>query len=196
MCPEELTLSLYFDHELNPEEMREVTSHLDKCPECREKVEAFGRTSGVLASLVSEPDPETGERIKDRILHSTRYRQNSFRRSRFIRLPLPVAAAAAAMFLVLAVWRFIPRQDINAPVASSELQDREQVLEESPSPPDLFLNPAVSQPDREVVDNMLRSRLHEELVNDGQMSIPLGFSESEHGQPVLTRVARFQEDQY
>jgi hypothetical protein len=107
-----------------------------------------------------------------------------------------VAAAAAAMFLVLAVWRFIPRQDINAPVASSELQDREQVLEESPSPPDLFLNPAVSQPDREVVDNMLRSRLHEELVNDGQMSIPLGFSESEHGQPVLTRVARFQEDQY
>lgn len=185
MCPEEIVLSLYYDDELEPEAAGKIKKHLDECSVCRGRIEAFRLAS---SSLAEAGDLSAGleERIYDRVIHSTRYHYGRVDRGRYIRIPLPVAAAAAFLILFLAVWQFIP-QSGNMPQSYASGSERS----EEP----VFM-PELQEDDqnREIVDSMLKSRLHEELIEDEELFIPLGLSDTQPGQPVLVRVASFKEE--
>jgi hypothetical protein len=145
MCPDKQLLSVYFDGELSSPWKEKMEQHLESCPECRGLLENYRQMSGVLKSAPSATEEaldadaliaRAGERVWERLTESRRparhipaVRGGLWRRS--VQIPLPFAAAAAAI-IVFACALLITRQNtVQAPVSIpvlTEADDNENLI--------------------------------------------------------------------
>ncbi len=106
MCPDASTLSEYFDGELSDDRAAQTAEHVASCPACRATLELFASQRIFLnsdAAVLNEAP--TLEEFWDYVGRSRVHRLNTPRR---ISLPLPLAAAAAALFLAAVIFNFVP----------------------------------------------------------------------------------------
>jgi anti-sigma factor RsiW len=111
MCPENQILSVYFDGELPSPWKEKMEAHLAACPACREKLEGYRLSKGVLTGRAEE---KTMLAAKDRVWQNLSNRRPIQRPSvirpiknvwrRQVSLPLPAAAAAAAVFILISFF--------------------------------------------------------------------------------------------
>jgi len=95
-CYDEGILIDFVENELEPDARAEVEQHLARCQACRNQVAALGQLYTVLAQdAMPEPDWTTTQRNILRAIRKPRL----FRLPYFI--PLPVAAAAALVLVIL-----------------------------------------------------------------------------------------------
>ena len=122
MCPDRQIISLYLDGELPSPWKEKMASHMESCPQCRT---VFSRYSSLEKTLQAEPESllkTVQERAQERIweklnapalvIRSTESGTGADKEKNIIRpferkiwnrgitLPLPVAAAAAAMIII------------------------------------------------------------------------------------------------
>ncbi|MDR0584536.1 MAG: zf-HC2 domain-containing protein [Treponema sp.] len=111
MCPEHQILSVYLDGELPSPWKEKMESHLEQCPQCRQRLESYRLVSASAAEDLVRMEAakervwrnlEAGERLGGRRLSPVR--ASVWRRS--IAIPLPALAAAAAALIVVmgALW--------------------------------------------------------------------------------------------
>ncbi|MCX7023473.1 MAG: zf-HC2 domain-containing protein [Spirochaetes bacterium] len=112
MCLDRQLLSAWVDGEVPPPWDDRVREHLESCPSCRAVAESFSHV-GVMLNGESVPDAEAAasirvwERLAPQLANRPRSASPRFRGPAVPRVPgalsvpLPLAAAAAAAFLVL-----------------------------------------------------------------------------------------------
>ncbi|MFP3089111.1 zf-HC2 domain-containing protein [Treponema sp. TIM-1] len=108
MCPNRQILSVYYDKELPSPWREKMEAHLALCPECRKRLEQyrsfFFPSAGGEASAVNSRTEEAKTRVWQNLAVpeekpvEVKFRQNLWRRS--IVIPLPLAAAMAALLAV------------------------------------------------------------------------------------------------
>jgi hypothetical protein len=118
MCPDHQILSVYMDGELPSPWKEKMEHHLALCARCREKLEAYRRTSRLLDRAGDGALEGAKERIwlklEDR--REQRFIQPPGIWHRSVAVPFPVAAAAAALlFITLGALAF--RQFFFTPAA-------------------------------------------------------------------------------
>jgi predicted anti-sigma-YlaC factor YlaD len=68
-------LSQYLDHELDDEQTRALSTHLESCPSCREELDALKKTLSSLAGLSTlKPPEEFVSKVQQRIRRRSRGR--------------------------------------------------------------------------------------------------------------------------
>ncbi len=131
MCPDHEILSAYFDGEVAAPWEREIAGHVAGCEECRAWLAGMEGTRRALAGEQLQEWRAPMERVRRRILAhvpSDRPRLSVWRRQ--VTLPVPVAALAAALLLILGVSLAVvtTRQDMGyiritkAPAGGTEYQ--------------------------------------------------------------------------
>ncbi|MDR7485420.1 MAG: anti-sigma factor [Armatimonadota bacterium] len=122
-------LSAYLDGELSPEEMADVRSHLDRCADCREDLEAIRATKRLLGRLEPPPLPaDFAEGLRARLARDA-LRRLAWAPARWQWWPRPAAVLLAAALAVVL---------ITVPAVRGHL-DRLRAAEVGP---DLFLQAA------------------------------------------------------
>ena len=115
MCPDGHVLSAFFDGELDRRSEAEVLCHVESCSTCSRRLAEFGDLRDSLADL---PVPDGASSRSDALRH-IRIRHFYGRRvglwNRTIRVPLPIAAAAATLFILLGVGLLISIQNARRP---------------------------------------------------------------------------------
>jgi len=104
MCPDRQILSAYFDGEVGEPWARQIAEHAAGCPRCSAWLDHLEETRRVLAQDQRMEWRAPMERVRRRILaHQPdgRPRQSIWRRQ--MTLPVPVAALAAALLLILGI---------------------------------------------------------------------------------------------
>ena len=104
MCPDREILSAYFDGEVAAPWGREIAEHVAGCDQCRAWLAGLEDTRRALADEQLQEWRAPMERVRRRILvhvPSGRPRVSVWRRQ--VTLPVPVAALAAALLLILGV---------------------------------------------------------------------------------------------
>jgi len=115
MCPDQQLLSIYVDGELPSPWDEKMNLHLQECPACREKVEKFKQLRELInkypsAKKTSEEELlKSKEKIWRRIEEKRRFTTVAtvpYPRvwQRRISIPLPVAAAAAIIIALIAIF--------------------------------------------------------------------------------------------
>ncbi|MDR1306355.1 MAG: zf-HC2 domain-containing protein [Treponema sp.] len=129
MCPDRQILSVYFDGELESPWREKLERHLEGCPECRDRIEAYRTVRRrFFPSITEGVTTDSGERVWEKMTIAIRPgRVRSKFWSGSISVPLPVAAAAG-LIMVLAMAALITlRQPVRpAPdpqLAGVEMQD-------------------------------------------------------------------------
>jgi hypothetical protein len=129
MCPERQILSVYFDGELESPWREKLEKHLEDCPECRGRVEAYGAARRRLFPPVPEGlVKNSGEQVWEKMAITIRPGRT---RSKFwsgsISVPLPVAAAAGLIMALAMAALITLRQPVQAApdpqLAGLEMQD-------------------------------------------------------------------------
>ncbi len=131
MCPDREILSAYFDGEVEGPWARQIAEHVAGCGKCGAWLAGQERTRRALGEEQALEWRAPMERVRRRILAhdpSERARPSVWRRQ--IMLPVPVAALAAALLLILGVSLAVmsTRQDMGyiritkAPAGGTEYQ--------------------------------------------------------------------------
>ena len=98
MCPEKGILSAYIDGEVRAPWKGRIEEHLAGCDSCRRALEELG---AVRSRLLAEEEPELVDAMA-RVRNAVSLRSpREARRWRPVTVPLPLAVAAGALFLVL-----------------------------------------------------------------------------------------------
>jgi hypothetical protein len=103
MCPDRHILSLYLDGELPSPWKEKMEAHLASCQECRARLGQFQTLSAVLEEDRMEVPPDLQSRVWNKIATQTHAHDVAKKRriwNQNISLPVPLAAAAAAVFAV------------------------------------------------------------------------------------------------
>jgi anti-sigma-K factor RskA len=185
MCPDPQLLSVYVDGELPSPWKEKMEAHLSKCSVCREKVERF---KGLFANKQAE-EQTLAQRLtteaKDRIWKNLQTRSSQQFRSRSSlwrrRLSIPLPAAAALVFVVLAVFF------VRYPFA-----DNVNVENLFSGPSNVILAAEEEMPDFPVAD---LNDVFQFLASDGTsviiMELPENRSFLRSGEPAIVRAADF-----
>ena len=113
MCPEHQILSVYLDGELPSPWKEKMESHLEQCPQCRQRLESYRLVSASVAEDTARMEAakeriwrnlEAGERLGAR---PVLVRASAWRRS--VAIPLPAIAAAAAALVIAMGARWVRR---------------------------------------------------------------------------------------
>lgn len=112
MCPDKETLSAFYDNEIENPWNEQIAEHVKICVECQEKLEGFSALSALLKGAEEpvfttdlKPDLTKGKIIE---------KPQSFWKKR-IQIPVPLAAAAVALFLILGNIIKLPLSTGSAP---------------------------------------------------------------------------------
>ena len=126
MCPDRQIISLYIDGELPSPWKEKLEAHLASCVECRKQLAQYQNLSSILKDDSREEVPaEIQNRVLNNIISAKaektgfspfKYRSGIWERK--ISLPLPAAAAAAMIFLIVA---FFAVQGIQSPNMTDSL---------------------------------------------------------------------------
>jgi hypothetical protein len=126
MCPDRQILSVYFDHELPEPWNTQMEDHLKTCGACQSSLEQYRRLSAFIGGQEEAFPPEM---IRERVWQSLsagialspgqRPRQRPVRGlwGCSVSIPLPAAAAAAAIFAAVFTFALINRPEVNLPLA-------------------------------------------------------------------------------
>ncbi|GAB6391042.1 MAG: zf-HC2 domain-containing protein [Treponematales bacterium] len=135
MCPDRQFLSVYLDGELPSPWRERLVSHLEECPQCRARLEAYRS----LSAAAREGDEAGVEAARERVWERLSARCRGFsgagaRRlygplwKRRVSLPVPAAVAAALAVFVLAAAlvtaRFPPFRSPDAAAGAAALEDQ------------------------------------------------------------------------
>jgi hypothetical protein len=142
MCPDRQILSLYLDGELPSPWKEKMEAHLASCQECRARLGQYQKLSAVLEEDRIKASPDVQSRVWSKIAaqkpaqYYPAANNRIWRRS--VSLPVPLAAAAAAVFAVvlfLAVQGMqfsgvnsAPDQGYGAYSISASMDDSEEML--------------------------------------------------------------------
>ncbi|MDR2020293.1 MAG: zf-HC2 domain-containing protein [Treponema sp.] len=122
MCPDRQILSVYHDGELPSPWKEKMESHLEACPECRDRLDRYRlilRDLTVEESSIEAPKERIWRSLNDRI-RGPGFRPHRFW-SRTVPVPLPAAAAAAAVLVFALAMLFAGRSFVkveDVPVAA------------------------------------------------------------------------------
>jgi hypothetical protein len=123
MCPDPQLFSIYMDEELPSPWKEKLETHLEQCPGCAEKIEIFRRQRLLVKEAGAESSEENAlmEKAKERIWRNLEAKHRMSRNNlwrRRLSIPLPAAAAAAAVIAFLAVMLFRGSPDRSGGLAS------------------------------------------------------------------------------
>ncbi|MDR0447399.1 MAG: hypothetical protein LBH07_01895 [Treponema sp.] len=126
MCPDYQILSIYFDAELDSPWNEKLEKHLENCPSCRERFEAYRITRQKLYETSLNQD--TVEQAMERVWAKTDFRSKPKRRlwATSISVPVPVAAAAGLIMVLAMAALIVLRQPVVIPdhqLAGMEMQE-------------------------------------------------------------------------
>jgi predicted anti-sigma-YlaC factor YlaD len=192
MCPDRQILSLYLDGELPSPWKEKLEAHLASCQECRNRLEQYQKLSSVLEGNRMVALPETESRVWNRMISQIPAQSGAasnyqiWRRS--VSLPVPLAAAAAAVF---AVVLFLAVQGLQYPnsaqeqglsygIAASIGTDIEDMYSMSDMPPMSDMN------------SVLQYLSKQESSDYVLIELPESRSFSSYGEPALLRAADYQ----
>jgi len=128
MCPDPQLLSIYLDGEMPSPWKEKMQTHFEQCSVCKAKLDEFKQLQGLLkkdisinASDLNEQDIiKAKERVWNKIENRQSFRPRSGMWQRRLSIPLPAAAAAAGIILVLAMfWIARPKADQSAVAAEN-----------------------------------------------------------------------------
>jgi anti-sigma factor RsiW len=127
MCPDRQILSVYFDGELPSPWKEKMESHLERCPQCRRRIEAYRQMSPNRAA----PDsPALMEAAKERVWQRLSAAPDAARPlggvrryapgrgglwARRVSIPLPAAAAVVLLLVLAVLWSRRPAVPAAAP---------------------------------------------------------------------------------
>lgn len=107
VCPNPELLSAWVDNEVPSPWREKIGEHLEGCPACMQRADAYRRLDSALSSLDAQDPPgldDARSRVYQRLLDNLR---PASRRPHWLRrqiwLPVPVAAAAALLVTVLSL---------------------------------------------------------------------------------------------
>ena len=103
MCPDPQTLSAFFDGELSSHWVKEVEAHLSNCSECQNKISRLQKYRETLHEAEESIYTGSMDRVWNRLKE---YREQAAAKqapliTRRIQVPLPLAAAAVALLVLL-----------------------------------------------------------------------------------------------
>jgi len=130
LCPDRQLLSVYFDGEMPSPWKEKMESHIAGCPECARRLEAYRRILRASAGDITGEAEAVKERVWRRLEQCTGMADGTADGStawptvirggavwrRYISVPLPAAAAAIVLFVVLS---FFIALKISKPAESS-----------------------------------------------------------------------------
>jgi hypothetical protein len=120
MCPDRQILSVYFDNELVSPWKEKLEAHLNGCPECGARLEAYKKTRTFFPGAEPPAILAAEERIWEKIapLAETHRKINTVRGfwSGSVTVPFPLAAAAG-LVLVMAFALLLVLRPANTPVS-------------------------------------------------------------------------------
>jgi hypothetical protein len=197
MCPDKQILSLYYDGELPEVWGKKMEMHLETCPECRSRLDAYRKTSSALTAgeVGDEKQIAVIEAAKDRIWQKLDGENidHKFVRAGFVpRIPAAltaiVAGAAAAAAVIILTLLVAPKQNDSGGFASAS------------SPADGFTNVTVSNeyefdiPEIAPVSNMqelLRYLENDDSSNIIIIKLPERKKFSRYGEPAFINAANY-----
>jgi anti-sigma factor RsiW len=117
MCPDRQILSVYFDNELASPWKEKLEEHVNGCPECAARLEAYKKNHELLPGARQSALRAAKERIREKVapLADTRPRARGFWGGS-VTVPFP-AAAAAGIILVSAFALLLVFRPVNTPVS-------------------------------------------------------------------------------
>lgn len=129
-CPGKDVLSAYFDGELDPRSMDQISVHLSGCSLCRQRLEGFAVLRKRLNDVPFSLDLVASKERTLNLIEAQHVLRRAARRERFwdrrVFLPLPVVAAVGLLFMftiaALIVWEMQPRT-----VEMAEIKDVDPV---------------------------------------------------------------------
>jgi len=194
MCPDSQLLSVYFDGELPSPWKEKMESHLKECPACMEKLNSFKQLT---CKKDIDEEQKMMEAAKDRVwqklqsrrrfqVHSGDIRRSDLWQRRFS-IPLPIAAAAALVIMLMTAIFLRGGPGINDGFASQPLNSAEGAnfliaAEEVPS-----IMPAT---DLDSVLQFLASEGAEIII----LTLPENRNFSRTGEPAIIRAADYHRD--
>jgi len=107
-------ISAQIDHELSPEEERELERHLESCPSCRKVKEAFGTISGAMDEELVQPPENLAASVMQKIRESDksgedRNGEGKNRSSKRIHIKRYLALAACAALIIFTASSQLPK---------------------------------------------------------------------------------------
>lgn len=107
MCPEDQTLSQYFDGEIDQTQKEYIEHHVDACERCTAKIEEYTHTSLDMAEF-DEPDIEQSKHhVYTALRHDPRFQEKAVFWRRRILVPAPIIVLTAAVICILFTTLFI-----------------------------------------------------------------------------------------
>ncbi|MDR1256385.1 MAG: zf-HC2 domain-containing protein [Spirochaetaceae bacterium] len=200
MCPDKQILSLYYDGELPEVWGKKMEMHLETCPECRSRLDAYQKTSSALTAEDDGDERQIAvmEAAKDRIWQKLDGENISHKFVRAGRagivpripaaLTAVVAGAAAAAAVIILTLLAAPKQNDSGGFAAAG------------SPADGFTNVTVSNeyefniPEIAPVSNMqelLRYLENDDSSNIIIIKLPERKKFSRYGEPALINAANY-----
>jgi anti-sigma factor RsiW len=191
MCPDRELLSAYVDGEVPSPWRERIAEHLASCPSCASAYEGYAALGRAIRADVPAGEAQALSRVRDRLEASLAamddpspgrvvpFRPALWRRS--VRLPLPVAAAAALVALAAGgaatALAFGQRAQGAAFVASSQ---------------QAVATPAIASPNSQPssMDELLRYLDAHDAQVTITMNLPTGTRFDDSGEPVIIRASQ------
>jgi hypothetical protein len=107
MCPDDQTLSRFFDGEVDPQTAIQLKKHITECFDCRNKLNSYGELRNILTENNTPWMDTAVEEVFSRIQRDTRLYRKPLFWKRWVMIPAPVVAVAVAGICVLFATLFI-----------------------------------------------------------------------------------------
>jgi anti-sigma factor RsiW len=131
MCPDRQILSVYLDGGIPSPWKEKMESHLERCPQCRQRLESYRLISASVAADTGTMETARMEAAKERVWRNLEARERHGGRSgvlirkasvwkRSVSIPLP-AVAAAAVVLVIAMGVLWIRRPVEQPAVIPQM---------------------------------------------------------------------------
>ncbi len=107
MCPEDQTLSQYFDGEFDRSQKEYIEHHIDGCEKCAVKIEEYTRTRLDMLDF-DEPDIEQSKyHVYAALQNDPRFQEKTVFWRRRILVPAPIIVLTAAVICILFTTLFV-----------------------------------------------------------------------------------------
>lgn len=179
MCPDTELLSAYYDHELDDLWEKRIAEHVCKCSACQSKLVRFGRLSEKL-HRIEGPELDASMLRSWAAIQEARGRRTIPLWSRRVSIPIPVLAAAAAVFVaVFGLGVFFNLNGGSAPVPTG--------------PPVAVQQTEIAPVDFQVsnMNDLLNYLNSQDLGTSVVIQLPKGVDQLSVGKPQLIRAADF-----
>ncbi len=176
MCPDPTVLSAWFDGETSSAESTAIEKHLEECPACRATVDVFSQRRNMLRA--DGPPPIEADKLKKFWTYVGQCRIQKVSAPRRLSVPLPLAAAAALVFIAAVAMNFVN-------IGGKDMPDVYVV--ESPRPVPTVVSLTITPGELDEFFSMLEGG--STIGSDGLVVLPEELPVSLFGEPEMVRPA-------